>query len=121
MWRFLWMLPLLVGCAGDDRRSNNINDLKLLLSASVTCDPNASAFDWLVVFEAETSDRVIRVDADAVQGGYLYGPVTLDEDRPGQWYGEIWEDDLGVDCDAGVPGADFYLIADDGAEETFEL
>lgn len=119
-------LALLASCAGssddeDDGRTDDINETTLIEGVSAYCDGEASALDWLIVFEVDTTTNVADVEAEVVQSGQVYGPVDLNEVRPGEWYGEIWEDDLGMDCEGANFGLTVYATDNDGNTETFDL
>ena len=81
------------GGGGDDEESVYIDD------AGVTCDPTASAWDDLFVFEAWTSGPVEDVYVDIWNGSSSEGSVDLDERTSGTWYAEAWGDDIDSDCD----------------------
>ena len=125
MWRGLGFVVVvaLAGCTtgGNGVRTDDINDTEMLLWVQAYCDGNASIWDWLVVFEAETTDDVFDMDAEVIQDGRVWGPIDMWETRPGEWYGEAWEDDLGMDCEGSSWGVTFYAVDGDGRQETLDL
>lgn len=67
--------------------------------ALVTCDPTASVYDDLFLFEAWTWGQVNGVDVDVYVGSDRLRTVSLSERSGGAWYEEAWADDLQADCD----------------------
>lgn len=68
--------------------------------ATVTCDPTASAWDDVFLFEAWTGGAVDEVEVEVKDGGDSLEKVDLDEDDDGYWASEVWADDIGTDCDS---------------------
>ncbi len=104
---------------GGALETSDINQTSFFTSTSFVCDPTASVTDWLVVVEVETSTDVVYVDAEIDQSGLTFGPIVLDETRAGKWYGEAWEDDLGMDCESDMQNVSFYAEDELGNSETF--
>ena len=67
--------------------------------ATVLCDPTASAFDDLFLFEAWTGGDAVAVEVEVLDGGDSLDELALEEDDDGYWSREEWADDLGTDCD----------------------
>lgn len=88
----------------------------LILEGTAECDPAASAFDDLFIFEIETVEDVDRVEVDVYVGADLTGTVRLTERSAGNWYGEEVADDLDSDCDA-FQSMLFEIIAEKGSIE----
>lgn len=78
---------------GDDEESVYLDD------ATVTCDPTASAWDDLFIFEAVTSGPVEEVDVQIWNGATDEGTWEIDEAASGNWYGELYGEDINSDCD----------------------
>jgi len=68
-------------------------------SASATCDPLLDAFDDVFIVEATTDAPVEEVIFCFEYGNYDYGCWAPPEQGSGYWYGEIYADDMGSDCD----------------------
>ena len=68
--------------------------------ATVTCDPYASSWDDVFLFEAWTGGDVDEVDVKIKDGGDTIETVDLDEEDDDYWALEAWADDIGSDCDA---------------------
>lgn len=71
-----------------------------VLSQRTVCDASASAYDWLIEISASTVFAE-GVECDLKQGSRRLGAVYLDAVGDNQWYGEVWEDAVGADCEAG--------------------
>lgn len=84
----------LSACGGGDN-----TDYVYLVDASVKCDPTASVWDDLFIFEAETSGPVEDVEVQIWLGSTNKGTRDLGEGASGHWYKEVWADDIGADCD----------------------
>ena len=74
----------------------------LFRDARAYCDGNAAITDWPVVFGADTDSVVDEVVVWVEQGSASSSSFRLLDRQGGwDWYGEVWEDDMGVmDCDA---------------------
>jgi hypothetical protein len=81
------------GGGGDNTEYVYIED------ASVGCDPTASAWDDLFIFEVLTSGPVDEVEVEIYKGSTNKGRRNLGEGASGNWYLEVWADDIGCDCD----------------------
>lgn len=115
---------LLAACgagSSGDVQTDDINETAYFDAVGFFCDGDAAITDWLVVADAETTVDVIDVEVLFFQSGSSFGPIELSEVRPGQWYGDMWEDDLGLDCDGATIDATFTAIADNGDIESLDL
>lgn len=99
MIRFALVGIVASGCIPLDEVFTDINESRFFQSASITCDPNQRATDWLMRFEAKTTTDVVYVDASFSLGKKDFGPIILGREAPGIWLAEEWEDDLGAICD----------------------
>ncbi len=73
------------------------------------CDGSASSVDWLVVISAQTDIRAYDVTCTIEQYGDNYGSWSLFDEGGGRdGYGEIREDDLGIDCEGPNGYIDCY-------------
>jgi hypothetical protein len=70
-----------------------------ITSASAYCDELLDAFDDVFVVEATTDGPVDDLVFCFDYGNYDYGCWGPPEQRAGYWYGEIYADDMGSDCD----------------------
>ena len=85
------------GGGGDDLEFPEVVDV------DATCDGTASAFDWLFVLEVRTDIPAYDVACEITQGRFSYGTWALNDEGSGtRWYGEVWEDDLGIDCESSA-------------------
>ena len=110
-----------VGCGGSsDDDDDDYDDYRedLIIDASASCDPGASAWDDLFSFEAETLSGVDSVEVDAYVGSSFAGTVRLGERGGGNWYGEEWADDLDADCD-DWSAMYFEVWAEDGSDAEY--
>lgn len=89
--------------------------------ASVVCDPNASSWDDLFLFEAWTGGDVDEVQVKVKDGGKTLETIDMDEEDDDYWASEVWADDIGTGCD------EFYRLrfifeatGDDGSEAEAE-
>ncbi len=89
--------------------------------ATVVCDPSASAWDDLFLFEAWTAGEAVSVDVRVLDGGDLLDELAMEEADDAYWTREVWADDLDTDCDAFY-GLRFVFEARgaDGSEDSAE-
>lgn len=110
-----------VGSGGRvDGRDGDISDSDMFESVEISCDGDASIWDYLVVMEAYTTDDVSDVSVELFQRGDSFGVFELDEVRPGEWYADAWEDDLWIECEDSM-SATFTGIDDSGNVEFIDL
>lgn len=88
----------LSGCIGGGYKSDSASGVAFE-DATVLCDPTASAFDDLFLFEAWTSGDAVSVEVEVKDGGDSLDELALEEEDSGYWAREVWADDLGTDCD----------------------
>lgn len=87
------------GTGGDEEAPRE----PVVVDVDAYCDGNASLLDWLIVIEATTDLPAYDVTCNVSQGPYDYGNWNLNDEGNGRdWYGEIWEDTLGIDCEGAV-------------------
>ena len=101
---------------------SGIGDGPEIYTADVSCDPSESMCDDLFVFEAMTNDAVTDVSLNIWNAGSSKGRYVLSEMTDGDWYKEIWADDIDFDCD-DLRGMASEFIAQDaaGQEDSLEL
>lgn len=114
------LLLLLPGCGGllggdeDDDGGSGSNNL--IEDAQASCDPSASAWDDLFIFEAWTTNGTDKVEFDVYVGNSFVGSERLTARGSGYWYRETWADDLDADCD-DWNRMYFEIFAEDGSTE----
>ena len=117
--RFIVLVAALAACVPVDKGGDDggvwFDD------ASVVCDPAASAWDDVFLFEAWTGGGALAGEVEVLDGGDSLDTLSLEEEDDEYWARESWADDLGTDCDAFY-GLRFVFTATgpDGSEATAE-
>jgi len=109
----------LSACLGDTKSGGE--DAVYFEDATVTCDPSASVWDDLFLFEAWTGGDAVSVEVEIKDGSSSLGTLPLAEDETGYWYTEAWGDDLDADCDSFYSMRFLYSArGSDGSEASAE-
>lgn len=124
-WVVAGLLTLGVACDGDGfggDGSGSSSSGPTIYDARVACDPTASVWDDLFIFEAETSTDAVKVTVEIWNGSSNEGTRNLSETSSGDWYEEVDADDIDSDCD-DWSSMNFEFVAEDasGDEDTEQV